>query len=860
MDEVYYQDEESKRRREAEEAAAAQRAAAEAKAEKERLEEEERQKQYEEEQRQAQLDSMAGGNPAAASAIEQQQGELDRRAQESAQQMTENLGGARTYFDENDKSKDPEVEQMMAERAQKRTEEKAAREAAADKAFLAKGALPAAAPNPPKYHSAPGAGVHTGQFVTQADFEAGRRHIEDVKQRMQDFRNAKNVARAAARTAAAERRAELLATGEFYDAGNGKIRRKKYNYSPGERRGSANAVARNQFRDDTSVRAAEERAYNDTFAAQLHNAQKRRQERAEAYTNDTIAANRKANQANADAQANVGKNRAKRNLNVFDGICAALDNLNENEKNGKVFEQEKFAEKDEKGRDARWKYDEQGRVIGQNDKRQKVKTGKKFYVGGVAPEVVKAINQKMLTNGEKDLAITGIVAQKSIDANGRATGEPTFYVQMQRGDGTKVAKVFTRQQVYRMATEAYEQTGTKDGEDIVINTFGDVFGKRANDLKRQADELALEEARKKAARGDEQYDLKVKEHAEDREHLKTQRGWEAEDREQKKKDAETLRTEHAEDREYTKAQRELARVAADEKNYQANYNNLAKREKALADAANAALKEGDDEKAANLNAEREAVSKQLKLLPLLRERAKRAKQGGAQGNDNATPTNAPTQGNDNATPTNTPTQGNGNAAPTNAPTQPTKRVIKTSEDMRKAREAMPLEQRWGKNVIERFREIHPDARVADINAGKFDTQLKQINKALNGKGSKPKEQILKDEERNKRLDEVEAKLVDRVRKEYGDIWKEADNYAVENHGKGIFRHGYEDTRALRFRQLMQEREKENRGISSMLKGYGGYDVENVLNAAFGDGAGVFWEHDESKRNSAKRLGAHRNRK
>ena len=828
MDEEYYQDEESKRRREAEEAAAAQRAAAEAEAEKKRIEEEAKQKQYEEEQ-------------------------------QSNQRLKKSLGDARTYFDENDKSADPEVDQILADN-------KAKQDAANDKAFLAKGALPAAAPLPPRYNSAPGTGVRTGQFVTQADFEAGRRQLEESRNRQRAFRNA----RIMARDAADERRRQLLATGQYYDDGTGNIRRKKYNYAPGERRGNREAQEWNQNRETDAVR----RAYNDTFAAQLHNAQRRQQERAEAYTNDTVAANRKANQANADAQANVGKNMAKRNLNVFDGICAALDNLNENEKNGKVFEQEKFAEKDEKGRDARWKYDEQGRVIGQNDKRQKVKTGKKFYVGGVAPEVVKAINQKMLTNGEKDLAITGIVAQKSIDANGRATGEPTFYVQMQRGDGTKVAKVFTRQQVYRMATEAYEQTGTKDGEDIVINTFGDVFGKRANDLKRQAEELALEEARKKAARGDEEYERNKAEHAEDRDYLKRQRGWSEEDREQAKKDAEAKRTEHAEDRDYLKKQRNLERVAADEKNYQANYNNLAKREKALADAANAALKEGDDEKAASLNAEREAVSKQLKLLPLLRAKAQRAKQKGAQGaqtgtqgNDgNAAPTNAPTQGNDgNAAPTNAPTQGNdGNAAPTNAPTDaptpPPRKVIKTSEDMRKAREAMPLEQRWGKNVIERFREIHPDARLADINAGKFDTQLKQINKALNGKGSKSKEQILKKEERNKRLDEGEARLVDRVRKEYGDLWKEADNYAVENHGKGILKQGYEETRALRFRQLMQEREKQQRGISSMLKGYGGYDVENVLNAAFGDGAGVFWERDESKRNGAKRLGSHHNRK
>ena len=814
MDEEYYQDEESTRRREAEEAAAAQRAAEEAEAEKKRIEEEAQQKQYEEER-------------------------------QSNQRLKKSLGDARTYFDENDKSADPEVDQILADN-------KAKQDAANDKAFLAKGALPAAAPLPPRYNSAPGTGVHTGQYVTQADFEAGRRQLEESRNRQRDFRNA----RIMARDSANERRRQLLATGQYYDDGTGNIRRKKYNYAPGERRGNREAQEWNQNRETDAVR----RAYNDTFAAQLHNAQRRQQERAEAYTNDTIAANRKANQANANAQANVGKNKAKRNLNVFDGICAALDNLNENEKNGKVFEQEKFVGKDEKGRDARWKYDEKGRVIGQNDKRQKVKTGKKFYVGGVAPEVVKAINQKMLTNGEKDLAITGIVAQKSIDANGRATGEPTFYVQMRRGDGTNVAKVFTRQQVYRMATEAYEQTGTKDGEDIVINTFGDVFGKRANDLKRQAEELALEEARKKAARGDEEYERNKAEHAEDRDYLKKQRGWNEEDREQAKKDAETKRTEHAEDRDYLKKQRELERVATDEKNYQANYSNLAKREKALADAANAALKEGDDEKAASLNAEREAVSKQLELLPLLRAKAQRAKQKGAQGAQTGT------QGNDgNAAPTNAPTQGNdGNAAPTNAPTDaptpPPRKVIKTPEDMRKAREAMPLEQRWGKNVIERFREIHPDARLADINAGKFDTQLKQINKALNGKGSKSKEQIMKKEERNKRLDEGEARLVDRVRKEYGDLWKEADNYAVENHGKGIFRQGYEETRAFRFRQLMQEREEENRGISSMLKGYGGYDVENVLNAAFGDGAGVFWEHDESKRNGAKRLGSHRNRK
>ena len=839
----YYQDEESERRREAEESAAAQRAAAEAEAEQKRVEEEAQQKQYEEEQRQAQLESMSA-NPAIASHIQQKRDELD---QQSNQRLNENLGGAREYFDENDKSPDPEVGQILAEN-------KAKQDAANDKAFLAKGALPAAAPLPPRYSSAPGAGVHTGQYVSQADFEAGRRELQEYRTRVREMKQARAIARANAAT----KRDLMLSSGQYYDDGTGNIRRKKYNYAPGERRGNREAQEWNQNRETDAVR----RAYNDTFAAQLHNAQRRQQERAAAYTNDTIAANRKANQANADAQANVGKNKAKRNLNIFDGVCAALDNLNENEKNGKVFEQEKFAEQDENGRDARWKYDEKGRVIGQNDNRQKVKTGKKFYVGGVAPEVVKAINQKMLTNGEKDLAITGIVAQKSIDANGRATGEPTFYVQMQRGDGTKVAKVFTRQQVYRMATEAYEQTGTKDGEDIVINTFGDVFGKRANDLKRQADELALEEARKKATRGDEQYDLKKKEHAEDREHLKTQRGWEAEDREQKKKDAETQRTEHAEDREYLKEQRELERVAADEKNYQANYNNLAKREKTLADAANAALKEGDDEKAANLNAEREAVSRQLRLLTLFRERAKRAKQGGAQGNGNAAPTNAPTQGNGNAAPTNAPTQidtkraakepksthtntnvSNGNAneearntAEMLSETASNARVLQSHEaqdrrtdiarrqrEVRASKTRMEREERgtkvkgflkgladyvkdpfathqdtskeraditrlrsqvdntakraqqqsrevsengaerWSEAAIAKFRKEHPDARVADINAGKFDDvldlyQKETVDDTREAKSSKRKiggrrDKVVKPKKKNEKKEE-----------------------------------------------------------------------------------------------------------
>ncbi len=790
MDGEIYQDEESQRRRE-EEAAAARRAAEEAEAERRRIEEEE-------EQRQAQLEDLSD-NPAAASAIGQQRGEVERRMSESAQQMTKNLGGAKSYFDGNDKSKDPGVEQMMAERAQKRAEAKAAEEAAKDKAFLAKGALPAAAPNPPRYNSASGSGVHTGQYVTEKDFEAGRRHIEEVKNRQREVREAKIVAREAAKAAAENRRAQLLATGDYYDAGNGKIRRKKYNYSPGERRGNHDAVMWNRSRDDTTVQSAAQSAYNDTFAAQMHNVQKRRQERAETYTTDTIAANRKANQANADAQANVGKNMAKRNLNVFDGICAALDNLNENEKNGKVFEQEKFVDKDEKGRDARWKYDEQGRVIGQNDERQKIKTGNKFYVGGVAPEVVKALNNKMFSNGEKDLAITGIVAQKSIDANGRATGEPTFYVQMRRADGTKVAKVFTRQQVYRMATEAYKQTGTENGEDIVINTFGDVFGKRANDLKYQAQQLALEEARKKAERGDEQY--------------------------------ETEKAEHAEDRAVAKEDRELARIAADEKSYQSSYANLAKREKALADAANAALKEGDDEKAASLNAEREAVSKQVKLLPLLREKAKRAKQGGAQGGNaqgNAQsgastqsggntpaptnePVNTPTRGNDNApastkeqgntpTPGNTPnpTQGNGVRDRAEiARRQRENRVNKVkmeraeggvkargflnglvdyftdpfathqdtsersadiarlqaqvNETARRARSherevAEDGAARWSDAAIAAFRKDHPDARIADIENGKFDDVLDYYQKAVKGevremRSSKRKQKI-----------------------------------------------------------------------------------------------------------------------
>ena len=359
---------------------------------------------------------------------------------------------------------------------------------------------------------------------------------EDFTERRKE-REAQRQAREAARKAEAARREELLATGRYFDDGRGNVklrtRYRKY-YTNGS--GPRPRQYQHTMADDGAGMASIRKAGEDAYAAAIAALRGDGEDKALDYTKSAVQANREAAAERQRVAEESRLNTAKAKLSVFDGFAAALDALESNAEGAQDNVVSVWGGKDEQGRDARWKYDEQGRVIGQADARQVVR-GKRLAEGGVQqtdgnfrkgfvdPAVLKVINSQLQKRGA-DYAITGIMARQAYGALGKPVkgSSPVFYVQGLRNDGTQFGQYLSLKDVYRWGVDNYRLANANDGkadgaaENFAITAlrgydpdgYKNSLNYRQNDMKLKSAESALEtqELQRLINRG--QYDMKLK--------------------------------------------------------------------------------------------------------------------------------------------------------------------------------------------------------------------------------------------------------------------------------------------------------------------------------------------------------------
>lgn len=333
----------------------------------------------------------------------------------------------------------------------------------------------------------PSGGLPDGTF--------GVRRNEDFTQYRKERAERRARARAAKEAALAaqrEQRAALLASGRYFDNGRGKVMLKKEyrQYMAGDRRHGHLRTAADDGTGMASIRRAGADAWEAALAAQAGE----RADGALAYTQSAVRMNREAAEERRRAQATEGVRDAERRLSVFDGFAAALDALraDASEKSGARDNiVSVWGGKDAKGRDARWRYGEDGKVIGQADAREAVdgrrlasgavqKRGKDGMVRGfVSPNVIKAINAQLKGRGA-DYALTGIMARQPYGELGEPVKgtEPMFYVQGMRNDGSQFGQYMTMRNVYDWGVRNYRaangEFGKADGaaENFAIRALG----------------------------------------------------------------------------------------------------------------------------------------------------------------------------------------------------------------------------------------------------------------------------------------------------------------------------------------------------------------------------------------------------
>lgn len=357
---------------------------------------------------------------------------------------------------------------------------------------------------------------------------------EDFTERRKE-REAQRQAREAARKAEAARREELLATGRYFDDGRGNVklrtRYRKY-YTNGS--GPRPRQYQHTMADDGAGMASIRKAGEDAYAAAIAALRGDGEDKALDYTKSAVQANREAAAERQRVAEESRLNTAKAKLSVFDGFAAALDALESNAEGAQDNVVSVWGGKDEQGRDARWKYDEQGRVIGQADARQVVR-GKRLAEGGVQqtdgnfrkgfvdPAVLKVINSQLQKRGA-DYAITGIMARQAYGALGKPVkgSSPVFYVQGLRNDGTQFGQYLSLKDVYRWGVDNYRLANANDGkadgaaENFAITAlrgydpdgYKNSLNYRQNEMKLKSAESALETQELQRLINHGQYDMK----------------------------------------------------------------------------------------------------------------------------------------------------------------------------------------------------------------------------------------------------------------------------------------------------------------------------------------------------------------
>lgn len=218
-----------------------------------------------------------------------------------------------------------------------------------------------------------------------------------------------------------------------------------------------------------------------------------------------------------------------------------------------------------------------------------------------------------------------------------------------------------------------------------------------------------------------------------------------------------------------------------------------------------------------------------------------------------------------------PTEGEGPAAAVTASEKLRKK--NTSQGAKEERESATPEDLWGGDVMERFRRNHPEATDEDIRGGKFDNVLEKIGSALHGDGYRSKNASLKDKESRLRaaeeqaarnyaeaekrqkhiaaMDEQRRGIAEKAQNLFGDAWKQADDWAIEHHGEGVFfKDSYETARAKKFAELVKDKAKKDGiqlyNIYKLAQNvFGDYDVGSVFDVVFGKGAGTYFGRPRS---------------
>lgn len=350
---------------------------------------------------------------------------------------------------------------------------------------------------------------------------------EDFTERRKE-REAQRQAREAARKAEAARREELLATGRYFDDGRGNVKLRT-RYRKYYTKGNQHTMA-----DDGAGMASIRKAGEDAYAAAIAALRGDGEDKALDYTKSAVQANREAAAERQRVAEESRLNTAKAKLSVFDGFAAALDALESNAEGAQDNVVSVWGGKDEQGRDARWKYDEQGRVIGQADARQVVRgkrlaesgvqqTDGNFRKGFVDPAVLKVINSQLQKRGA-DYAITGIMARQAYGALGKPVkgSSPVFYVQGLRNDGTQFGQYLSLKDVYRWGVDNYRLANANDGkadgaaENFAITAlrgydpdgYKNSLNYRQNEMKLKSAESALETQELQRLINHGQYDMK----------------------------------------------------------------------------------------------------------------------------------------------------------------------------------------------------------------------------------------------------------------------------------------------------------------------------------------------------------------
>ena len=213
----------------------------------------------------------------------------------------------------------------------------------------------------------------------------------------------------------------------------------------------------------------------------------------------------KANQTEFDNMQEkkklLQKNRANANLAVFDGMAAALANMNKSEI--KKLEEGQTAEAIENPKTVKAKFkrfglmrNDMGRAIGVGDNEEEydvyetngATSDYSSRTGFVGRETLKMINSRLKQNGAKYI-VTGIMAKQN------ENDETTIVLKTVGRDGKERIKEGTLEDMYKFGLDNYTKSGTAAdlAENNVIDAVGDIRGvrKRADAEKQRIHESKM---------------------------------------------------------------------------------------------------------------------------------------------------------------------------------------------------------------------------------------------------------------------------------------------------------------------------------------------------------------------------------